>query len=90
MKGEKRCIDLIVAWMRSSVSRSTAAVASSRTKILVFLRMARARQTSCLWPTERFEPPSTTTWSRLPVSLCTREIKYGYYIGTFCVVFLIC
>ena len=28
--------DLMVAWMRSSVSRSTAAVASSSTRILVF------------------------------------------------------
>ncbi len=31
---------LIVAWMRESVSRSTAAVASSRTRILVFLSNA--------------------------------------------------
>ena len=78
MRGERGWMNLIVAWMRSSVSRSTAAVASSRTKILVFLRMARARQTSCLWPTERFEPPSSTSWSRLPLSLCTREMKYLY------------
>ena len=42
---------LIVFWMRSSVSRSTAAVASSRTRILVFLRRALARQTNWRWPT---------------------------------------
>ena len=36
----------MVFWMRSSVSRSTAAVASSRTRILVFLRRARARHTN--------------------------------------------
>lgn len=42
---------LMVDWMRSSVSRSIAAVASSRMRILVFLRRARAKHTSCLWPT---------------------------------------
>lgn len=41
----------MVDWMRSSVSRSIAAVASSRMRILVFLRRARAKHTSCLWPT---------------------------------------
>lgn len=40
----------IVDCIRLSVSRSTAAVASSKTRILVFLRRARARQTSCRWP----------------------------------------
>ena len=38
----------MVFWMRSSVSRSTAAVASSRTKIRVLRSRARARHTSCL------------------------------------------
>ena len=42
---------LMVVWMRASVSRSTAAVASSRTRIRDFLSRALARQTSCLWPT---------------------------------------
>lgn len=41
----------MVDWMRSSVSRSIAAVASSRIRILVFLKRARAKHTSCLWPT---------------------------------------
>ena len=37
--------------MRSSVSRSIAAVASSRTRIFVFRRRALAKQMSCLCPT---------------------------------------
>ncbi len=41
---------LIVDCIKLSVSRSTAAVASSKTRILVFLRRARAKQTSCRWP----------------------------------------
>ena len=43
--------DLIVCWIRSSVSRSTAAVASSRMRTLFLRSRARARHTSCLWPT---------------------------------------
>ena len=38
----------MVVWIRSSVSRSTAAVASSRTRIRLFLSSARARHSSCL------------------------------------------
>ena len=38
--------DRMVLWMRSSVSRSTAAVASSSTRILVLRRRARARHTN--------------------------------------------
>ncbi len=41
----------MVFWIRSSVSRSTAAVASSRISIRDFLSKARARHSSCLWPT---------------------------------------
>ena len=41
----------MVCWIRSSVSKSTAAVASSRMRILVFRRSARARQTNCRCPT---------------------------------------
>ena len=41
---------LMVFWMRSSVSRSTAAVASSNTRIFVLRRRARARQTNWHWP----------------------------------------
>lgn len=46
---------LIVIWIRSSVSRSIAAVASSRIKTLVLRSSALARQTSCLWPTLQAE-----------------------------------
>ena len=42
---------LMVFWMRSSVSRSTAAVASSNTRIFVLRRRARARHTNWRWPT---------------------------------------
>ena len=41
----------IVSWMRSSVSMSTAAVASSRTRILLLRSSARAKHTNCRWPT---------------------------------------
>ena len=44
----------------SSVRRSTDAVASSKTNILLLLRMARARHKSCRWPTEKLLPPSET------------------------------
>ena len=43
---------------RWSRPKSTAAVASSKIRILVFLSRALAKHTSCLWPTERFSPPS--------------------------------
>ena len=39
---------LMVAYTVTSVSRSTAAVASSRMRTLVFLSRARARHISCL------------------------------------------
>lgn len=45
---------LIVFWMSSSVSMSTAAVASSRIRILVFRRSALARHSNCLCPTLQF------------------------------------
>ena len=41
---------LMVFWIRSSVSKSTAAVASSRIKIFVLWSNARAKQISCLSP----------------------------------------
>ena len=53
-----------VDWIKSSVSWSTVAVASSRTKTFVFLSKALARQINCLWPTEKFEPPSETSLSK--------------------------
>lgn len=41
---------LSMDWIWASVSRSTAAVASSRMRILAFCRSALARQSSCFWP----------------------------------------
>ena len=57
---------LMVFWINWSVWRSTAAVASSRIRILVFRRRALAKQMSWRWPTEKLLPPSVTTWSRPP------------------------
>ena len=50
--------------IKSSVSWSTVAVASSRTKTFVFRSKALARQINCLCPTEKFEPPSETSLFR--------------------------
>lgn len=52
----------IVLCIKSSVSKSTAAVASSRMRTLVFLNRALLKQISCLWPTDKFSPPSDTSW----------------------------
>lgn len=41
----------MVAWIKSSVSKSTAAVASSRIRIFVLRRRVLARHTSWRWPT---------------------------------------
>jgi hypothetical protein len=45
-----------VAWSMASVSTSTAAVASSRTKMLLGVSSARANDTNCRWPWLRFDP----------------------------------
>lgn len=45
-----------VCCKRASVSMSTAAVASSSTKMLVGVRRARDREISWRWPEDRFEP----------------------------------
>lgn len=55
-----------VSCSSASVSTSTAAVASSSTKTEESVKRARARDTSCFWPWERFEPPSWTAASRPP------------------------
>lgn len=51
--------NLIVFWMRASVSKSTAAVASSITSTLAFLNRALPRHNNCLCPTEKFSPTVT-------------------------------
>mmetsp|Transcript_13475 Transcript_13475/g.33015 ORF Transcript_13475/g.33015 Transcript_13475/m.33015 type:complete len:238 (-) Transcript_13475:3774-4487(-) len=58
----------MVFWMRLSVCRSMAAVASSSTRMRVFLSTQRAMHTSCFWPSEKLEPPSATAASRPPGS----------------------
>lgn len=69
---------LIVFCMRSSVSKSTAAVASSRIKIFVFLSKARARQMSWRWPIDRLTPPSETWWNR-PAGSAIKRTYYQIY-----------
>lgn len=68
-------------------SVSMFAVASSRIKILLFFRIARARQTNWRWPELKFEPHSETVVSRPPgrffiVSFnSTWNIAWGYFCG---------
>ena len=69
---------LMVSWMRSSVSRSTAAVASSSTSTRVFLRSALARHTSCRCPMERFSPPSATACCRRRSSPDTYDFRWAF------------
>lgn len=63
---------LIACWITLSVAVSIEAVASSRTKILLFWRSTRAKQTSCLCPTLQFSPSSATAGSRTPKQIRTR------------------
>ena len=56
---------------------STLAVASSKIKILLFRRMARARHTNCLCPTERLDPPSLILLSRPSTRSCTTDDKWA-------------
>ena len=50
-------------WIARSVSTSMEAVASSSIRSFGERSNARARHTSCRWPTERLEPPSATCMS---------------------------
>mmetsp|Transcript_40024 Transcript_40024/g.118752 ORF Transcript_40024/g.118752 Transcript_40024/m.118752 type:complete len:312 (+) Transcript_40024:249-1184(+) len=50
----------------ASVSLSIEAVASSSASTEERRSVARARQSSWRWPTEKFAPPSDTLWSRPP------------------------
>mmetsp|Transcript_7887 Transcript_7887/g.22527 ORF Transcript_7887/g.22527 Transcript_7887/m.22527 type:complete len:215 (+) Transcript_7887:388-1032(+) len=54
----------MVFWISASVSTSTLAVASSRTRILEDLRSARASATSCFCPMLNGDPPSRSCISR--------------------------
>lgn len=81
-----------VAWRSASVSTSTAAVASSRTRILEGARRARASETSWRWPWERLDPLQKL--KKRGVSLCLAvkrcfaanegregEVKRGILLG---------
>ena len=46
---------LIFFYTKTSVSKSTFAVASSKTIILALLRIALAKHRSCFWPTEKVD-----------------------------------
>jgi hypothetical protein len=61
-----------VFWIRLSVAVSTEAVASSRTSILVRLRITRPRQTSWRWLTLQFSPFSITARGVLDFRIFTR------------------
>lgn len=59
-----------------SVAISSALVASSSTMILDRWRIARAMQSSCSWPAEKFSPPSRTS---RPTSKLTLITSYCYF-----------
>ena len=61
LAGTNHTLYLIVFWTSWSVSRSTAAVASSRRSSLDERSRARPRHNSCRWPTEKFSPLSCTS-----------------------------
>mmetsp|Transcript_13169 Transcript_13169/g.18231 ORF Transcript_13169/g.18231 Transcript_13169/m.18231 type:complete len:351 (-) Transcript_13169:4033-5085(-) len=71
----------IVFWIKSSVFVSTAAVASSRTRIFECLRRALAIQRSCLCPTLKFSPPASTSTSRTDSSFSSKGAN-GVVLGT--------
>lgn len=80
------CVRMVI-WIRSSVSRSMAAVASSRIRILVLRRRALARHTSCLWPT--LQAQTAFHCPQLPTAhshLCSAGHSSGYpeNPGIFC------
>uniref|UniRef100_A0A6B2LT09 Secreted protein n=1 Tax=Arcella intermedia TaxID=1963864 RepID=A0A6B2LT09_9EUKA len=56
-------LSLMVLWMIFSVSISIEAVASSITSILELCNRERAIHNNCLWPSEKFLPPSVMTVS---------------------------
>ena len=62
---------LIYFCTNASVSKSTLAVASSKTTILAFLSIARARHKSYFYPTEKVAYLKAITWSNSPLSSFT-------------------
>ena len=81
--------DWLVIFQRSKTTsglasfhlRSTLAVASSTTRILLCLRIARAKQTSCRWPTLKFEPASASCVCRPLGSSSTASFSWTWKFG---------
>jgi len=76
----------IVFCINSSVSMSTAAVASSRTRILVLRSSVRARQISCFWPTLDRKQRSTTRSDRVINRQISgsRRTTFDFLLQTYC------
>src|SRR4030042_4132997 len=72
-------IFFMASWIRYSVSLSILLVASSRTSILGSLASARAKAMSCLWPVERFDPPSETMFSYFFFNLLIKLWALTYF-----------
>mmetsp|Transcript_154408 Transcript_154408/g.296443 ORF Transcript_154408/g.296443 Transcript_154408/m.296443 type:complete len:312 (+) Transcript_154408:366-1301(+) len=78
-----------VRWMAASVAKSIIAVASSKTNTRVCRKRARPMQSSCLSPTLKFPPPSTTvapkpleydcTVSSMPQACSAFQISPSWY-----------
>lgn len=69
----------IYVWCGCSIKTyflSTLAVASSMRRILLLLRMARARQNSCFCPTLKLLPPSTTLASNPSLNSLTESSSW--------------
>mmetsp|Transcript_81222 Transcript_81222/g.224845 ORF Transcript_81222/g.224845 Transcript_81222/m.224845 type:complete len:313 (-) Transcript_81222:1080-2018(-) len=69
---------LMTSWIVASVRTSMFAVASSMQMIRDCRNSARARQTSCLSPQEKFSPPSLTLASRQPGRFCTMASREAW------------
>lgn len=69
----------IVCCIRSSVSMSTAAVASSKIRIFVLRRSVRAKQTSCLCPTLKKYENFSRYWGQK-----LQYLKERYYVVCVC------
>ncbi len=57
-------VKMLLMWKKQFYLWSTLAVASSMTRILLFLSMALARHTNCLCPTLNLLPPSPASISK--------------------------
>mmetsp|Transcript_8580 Transcript_8580/g.14774 ORF Transcript_8580/g.14774 Transcript_8580/m.14774 type:complete len:275 (-) Transcript_8580:974-1798(-) len=69
---------LITFWIMLSVSKSMAAVASSRHRMRELFRMALARQNNCLCPREKLAPESSTIVSNWSGSLAMLSFRWAF------------